>query len=75
MQFHDKDRVISQDAPTKVFLQARAVTLFLYTQKNSVRSDSTTMKVTNLKHSSPGSAAAQHFLHLRQHNLDPDTTI
>ena len=75
MQFHEKEGVIPHDAPTKVIIQARAVTLFLDTQKNSVRGDSTTMEVTDLKQGNPVSAAAQRFLHLRQHNPYLDTTV
>ena len=59
----------------KVFLQAYAVALFLDTQKNSVWVESTTMEATNLEHGNPVSAAAWHFLYLRQHNAGPDTTI
>ena len=43
MQFHEKEGVIPHDAPAKVFLQSRAVTLFLDTQKKNVRGESTTM--------------------------------
>ena len=64
MQFHDKEGVIPHDAPTKVFLQAQTVTLFLDTQKNSVRGKYTTMEATNLKHGNTVSAAAWRFLHL-----------
>ena len=36
MQFHDDDSVIPAEAPTKVFLAASAITLYLDTQKNCV---------------------------------------
>ena len=57
MQFHEKEGVIPHNAPTKVFLQSRVVTLFLDTQKNIVRGKSTTMEATDLKHRNPISAA------------------
>ena len=75
MQFHDKEGVIPHDAPTKVFLQAQTVTLFLDTQKNSVWGESTTMETTDLNHGNPVSAAARRFLHLRSYQADPDTNI
>ena len=43
MHFNEKEGVIPHDTPTKVFLQARSVTLFLDTQKNSVRGESATI--------------------------------
>ena len=75
MQFHELEGVIPNDAPAKVFLQYRAVTLLLDTQKNSVWGEYTTVEATNLEHRNPVSAAAQRFLHLHQHKVDPDTTI
>ena len=53
MQFHEKEGFIPHDAPAKVFLQVRAVTLFLDMQKNSARSESTTMEATDPKHRNP----------------------
>ena len=58
-----------------VFLQAWAVTLFLDTQKKSVRGKSGTMESADLERGDPVSAADRHCLHLRQHNTEPDTTI
>ena len=65
INFHEKEGVIPHNNPTKVFLQSRAVTLFLYTQKNSVRGESTTMEATDLGHGNPVSATAWRLLHLR----------
>ena len=75
MQFPNKEGVITQDVPTKVFLQAWSVTFFLDTQKNSVRGKSTTMEATDLEHGNPVSAEARRFLRLQQHNVDPDSII
>ena len=75
MQFHEKEDVLSHDSPTKVFLRSQAVTLFLDIQKNSIWGKFTTMEAIDLGHGNPVSAAAQRFLHLLQHNADPDTTI
>ena len=33
------------------------------------------MEATDLEHGDPVSSTARHFLRLRQHNADPDTTI
>ena len=77
MHYYEKEGAIPHDAPAKVFLQARVVTLFLDTRKNSIQSKSTTMEATDLEQGNPVSAAAAawSFLHLRQHNAEPDTTI
>ena len=75
MHFHDKEGVIPYNPPSNVFLQARAVNLFLDTQKNSAGGDSTTMEATNLKYGNPFLASASRFLHLHQHYADPDTPI
>ena len=75
LQFHDADRFILHDAPSKTFICAQAVTLFLYTQNNTVQGESTTMEATDLSHSDLVSAAAWRFLHLCSHQADPDTTI
>ena len=56
MQFQEKEGVIPHDALGKVFIQARAVTLFLDTQKNSVRGEFTTIEATDLKNRDPVSA-------------------
>ena len=63
-QFQNTYRVIPHGAPSNTFLYARAITLFLDTQKNSVRDESTTMEATDLAHGDPVSAAARRFLHL-----------
>ena len=75
LQFHDADSFILHDAPSKTFICAQAVTLFLYTQNNTVQGESTTMEATDLSHSDLVSAAAWRFLHLCSHQADPDTTI
>ena len=67
--------VIPHNAPANIFLQDWSVTFFLDTYKNCVRGASTIMEGTNLKHEEPISAVAWRFLHLLQHNSDPDTTI
>ena len=59
MQFHEKEGVIPYKYPTKVFLQARTVTIFLDTQKNNIMYESTTMEATDLDHGNPVSAAAR----------------
>ena len=75
LQFHDDQGVIPFDAPDARFLAALAVTLFLDTQKNSVRGESSTMEATGLPHGDPVVAAAQRFLHLRHHQAPLDTPI
>ena len=75
MQFNNADRVIPHESPSKNFLYARDLTLFLDTQKNIIRCKSTTMEATDLAHSDPISAAAWHFLRLSSPHAEPDTTI
>ena len=75
MQFHEKEGVTPHDSPAKVFLQAWAIKLFLDTQKNSIRSKSTNMGETDSKHRNLVSAAARSFLHIHQHNAEPEATI
>ena len=75
LQFHNAEGVIPGDAPDHVFLSATAVTLFLDTQKNCVRGESTSMEATGLKHGDSVKAAARRFLHLRTNNADPATPI
>ena len=58
MEFHDKEGVIPHDALTNDFLQDQAVTLFLYTHKNSVQNKSNTMEAISLKHRNLVLAAA-----------------
>ena len=61
MNFHDEDSIVPQDAPDKHLLRTHAVTLFLDTQKNCVRGESTAMEATDLEHGNTVSAAACHF--------------
>ena len=75
VQFHDGDGVIPRDAPDKTFLDAWAVTLFLDTQKNCVRGESTSMEATGLQHGDAVTAAARRFIHLRANGATPDTPI
>ena len=75
MQFHDSRGIIPHDAPDAEFLAAWAVTLFLDTQKNSVRGESSTMEATGLTNGDPVVAAAHRYLHLRRHNAPPETPI
>ena len=75
IQFHNQAGIIPKDDPDKIFLAADAVTLFLDTQKNSVRGESVTMEATRLQHGDPVVAAARRFIHLRNYNAPPDTPI
>lgn len=75
MQFHDAQGIIPHDAPDEVFLAAWAVTLFLDTQKNCVRGESSTMEATGIPFGCPVVASAHRYLHLRQHNAPPDIPI
>ena len=75
MQFHNAAGVIPQDAPAKVLLAALAVTLFLDTQKNCVRGESTTMEATGLLNGCPVTAAARRYIHLRDHGAVPNAPI
>ena len=75
LQFHNAYGFIPHNAPSKTFLCAWVITLFLDTQNNSVWGESTAMEATNLTHGGPISAADQHILHLCSHHAKPDTTI
>ena len=75
LEFHNLDRVVPHNAPFKTFLCAWAVTLFLDTENNSDRVESTTMEATELSHQDPVSAMDWRFLHLHSHHANPDTTI
>ena len=75
MQFHNKEGVIPYGPLNQVFILDQEVTLLLDTQKNSFRSESSTKEATNLEHIKPVSATARIFLHLCQHNMDPDNPI
>ena len=75
IQFWDECGPIPLDAPASQILAALSVTLFLDTQKNSVRGESTTMERTGIPFGDPVVAAGHRFLHLRQHGASPDTPI
>ena len=75
MQLHDINGVIPRDAPDATILAATSVTLFLDTQKNCVRGESTSMESTGLDHGDAVTAAARRFLHLRSHDADLDTPL
>ena len=75
LQFHNKNGVIPRDAPDEAFLTATAITLFLDTQKNCVRGESSTHEATGFIHGDPVTAGARRFIHLRSNNADPDTPI
>ena len=75
LQFHSHAGVIPRNASDQAFLTATAVTLFLDTQKNCVRGESTTMEATGFVHGDPVPAAARRFIHLRANHADPDTPI
>ena len=65
MQLQDTQGTIHFDAPYSHFLQALVVTLFLVTQKNSVRGESISMENTCLPLGCPVMSCARRFLHLR----------
>ena len=50
MQFYDTNGVIPPDAAVDMFLSALVITMFLDTQKNCVRGESSTMETTGLLH-------------------------
>ena len=68
------DGVIPQNSPSKTFLCAQAITLFLDMKKNNIWDESTTTEATDLAHGEPVSTAARHFLHLCSHQANPETT-
>jgi hypothetical protein len=75
MQFRDELGILPLSAPSSRFLRAHSITLFLDTQKNSVRGESVTMEANDLPHGNPVAAAARRFLHLRAHHASPTTPI
>ena len=75
MQFHNKEGVIPYSSPNKVFILDQEVILFLDTQKNSFRGETYTMEATDLEHIKPVLATSRIFLHLCQHNTDPENPI
>ena len=75
MQFQDTQGTIPFDAPDSHFLQALVVTLFLDTQKNSVRGESISMENTCLPLGYPVMACARRFLHLRGHDAYSNTPM
>ena len=75
MKFQYTGGTIPFDSPESCFLQALVVTLFLNTQKNSVRGESISMENTCLPSGCPVMACARHFLHLRDHDSDLNTTM
>ena len=75
MQFQDTRGTTPFDAPNSRLLQARVVTLFLDTQKNSVRGESIFMENTCLPSGCPITACARHFLHLCGHDADLNTPM
>ena len=75
MQFHNAAGVIPANASDKTFLEAWATTLFLDTQKNGVRGESTSMEATGLRHGDAVRASACRFIHLRDNGAAPNTPI
>ena len=75
IQFQDTRGTIPFDAPASRFLQALVVTLFLDTQKNSVRGESISMENTCLPSGCPVTACSRCFLHLRGHDADLNTPM
>ena len=75
MQFHNKEGVIPYGSPNKVFILDQEVTLFLDTQNNSNRGESSTIEATNLEHIKPVSDTAFIFIDLCQHYTNPDNPI
>ena len=63
------------DALRRNFLCAKAVTLFLDTQKNLVRGESITMEVNCLMFDCPVHVVVNRFLYLCDHKVDLDTPI
>ena len=58
MQFHKVPGVIPNNASDQTFLDAWASTLFLDTQKNGVRGESTSIEATGLQHGDTVRASA-----------------
>ena len=56
-------------------MEASAITMFLNTQKNCVRRESSTMEATGLLHGYPVPACARRYLHIWRNNVPPDTPI
>ena len=75
IQFHNAAGVIPADDCDNTFLEAWATTLFLYTHKNGVHRESTSMEATDLQHGDAICASAYRFIHLRSNDTAPDTPI
>ena len=75
LQFHEENGIIPHNAPSKLFLHAQVVTLFLDTKNNCVREDYTTIKATDLEHGNTASSDACRFLQLQKNGADPDSPI
>ena len=73
MQLHEADNVIPLDAAANVFRAALVITLFLNTQNNCVRGESSTMEATDLLHGDPVPTCVRRYLHLQKENALPDT--
>ena len=75
IQFQDVHGAIPFDSPDSRFLNVLVVTLFLYTQKNSVCGESISIELTRLLLSCPMVACARSFIHLRNNDADLNTPI
>ena len=75
MQFHDASGILPIDAPVLRIRRSKVVTLYLDTQKNSVRGESITMEATGIAFGCAVGAAAERFLNLRLHCVDLDTSL
>ena len=75
LQFHDASGILPIDAPVLRIRRPKVVTLYLDTQKNSVRGESITMEATGIAFGCAVGAAAERFLNLRLHCVDLDTPI
>ena len=75
LQFHGKHGIIPQHAPYHIFLSTKAITLFLDTQKNPVRVESSTTEANGVLHDDLIPATVHMYLNLQAHHDPPDTHI
>ena len=75
LEFHDASGILPFDAPALRIRRSVAMTLYLDTQKNSIRGESITMEATGINVGCAVGVAAERFLHLRLHCVYLDTPI
>ena len=75
LQFYDGSGILTFDAPALRIRRSMAVTLYLDTQKKSVRGEFITMEATGITVGYAVGTAAERFLHLRLYCVDLDTPI